>query len=123
MRSKKLTMLTVMVVFIVFSIAAFPCDITITKSDDKEVKVGDIIILKIDVTLTHRVCNLGPEDTKFETEGMKILAATSWKEIEPGQLQRKLKIEVEKAGEVTLKVIRDCRKGGAKSDYKLEVKE
>jgi hypothetical protein len=123
MSNIKLTILTIVVMLVLFSIAAFPCEIVITKVGDEEVKVGSVIILQIDVELTHRVCNINPDDTKFEADGMKIKAATKWKEIEPGKLQRKLKVEIEKAGELTLKVIRECRKGGAENTYKLTVND
>jgi len=123
MKNTKLTILTAILITLGFALAVYPCDIFFKNLTEGDVTKGDIFILEISVKLTHRVCNLGPEDTKFETEGLKILAATKWKEKGPGKSQRKLKVEATKAGKASLTAIRDCKKDGGMATFEIEVKE
>jgi hypothetical protein len=112
-----------MVILFIFSQPVWPCEIDIKILNDQPVKKGDVIVIQVKVALTHRVCELGPEDTKFKTEGLEIVAATKWKETEPGKIERKLKVKVLKSGEVQLDVIRDCRKEGGRNSLKFTVVE
>lgn len=90
------------------------CDIRFKNLTKKAPKKGDIIVIQVDVDLTHRVCELGPGDTRFKTDGLKIVAATKWKEISPGKSKRKLKLKILKSGKVRLSVHRKCKKEGGK---------
>ena len=65
---------------------------------------------------------LGPKDTRFKTDGIKILAATKWKDIGPGKSSRKLKVKILKSGKVKLIVQRKCNKEGGKGVYEFEAK-
>jgi hypothetical protein len=71
------------------------------------------------VNLTHKNCKVSPEETKIEVDGVKILAATKWKETAPGKLDRKLKIEAERTGEVSISASRTCKKEGGKDKLLL----
>lgn len=95
------------------------CEIDIKTANDEPLKVGQEKIIIITVNLTHRNCSITPEETKIETDGIKILAATKWKESAPGKLERKLKVEAEKPGEVSIKVTRSCKKEGGKGKLVL----
>lgn len=73
------------------------CDITLTLSDASRkasYKVKDEIVVLVTVKHTHRVCKLPIEETTYEPDGVKILAATDWKEVSAGQWTRKIKLEV-----------------------------
>ncbi|OFY32777.1 MAG: hypothetical protein A2275_05960 [Bacteroidetes bacterium RIFOXYA12_FULL_35_11] len=58
------------------------------KIDEKSKKdvyaAGDEVVILVKCIFTHRVCNIAIKDTKFDTEGFKILGATDWKETKPG---------------------------------------
>lgn len=93
------------------------CEIEFTVMGDEKkesFKVGDEIIVKVEVVYTHRVCPEGIENTKFKYEGVKVLGATKWKEIANGKFERKLKLKVVEGGEkeLVLEAIRKCDKEG-----------
>ena len=76
-------------------------------------KKGDVIVVHVKVTFTHRVCPEGIDKTKFTYEGLKVLGATKWSEKSTGTWERKLKIEITEAGdELKLKAVRTCDKDG-----------
>lgn len=91
------------------------CDIEMTIEGSKTTfKKGDEVIVKVKVTLTHRVCTLGIKQTKFEGKGCQILQGTDWVETSPGVWERKLKVKITdpKKGKATLSVTRTCDKEG-----------
>ncbi|PLW99953.1 MAG: hypothetical protein C0594_16350 [Marinilabiliales bacterium] len=90
--------------------------------DKKEVyKAGDVVVVKVKVTFTHMVCDVGIQKTKFETDGLKIEGATDWKETSPGIWERKLKLKVtgNDKGELVLSGTRTCNKTGGYGSLKL----
>ncbi len=91
------------------------CDITFEVENQKETyEVGDIIIVKVIVTLTHRACPVALEKTKFTMKGLKVLAATKWKQTSTMVWERKLKMKVTGTsdGKLVLNAIRECDKDG-----------
>lgn len=64
------------------------------KSKKETYTVGDIVVVKVKVTFTHRVCPVAIKQTKFETNGIKVVGATDWKEVSPGVFERKLKTKI-----------------------------
>lgn len=102
------------------------CDIKFTvQGEQKEIyEIGDEIILTLLVKYTHRVCPEGIKNTQFETQGVKILQGTKWKEFKPGLWGRKLKIEItgNEDGKVTVSAIRTCEKEGGFGSITLKAK-
>ncbi|TLX75371.1 hypothetical protein E9993_10775 [Labilibacter sediminis] len=91
------------------------CDISFDVVDNvKEVyEEGDILVVKVKILFTHRVCPEGIKATKFTYDGMKILGATQWKETRVGTYERKLKIEITKPDKgLKLNAVRTCDKDG-----------
>jgi hypothetical protein len=104
-------------IFVFAYIFVFACDpqIVIEGKEKTKYKKNDEVIVKLTITLTHRNCQLNiVKDTKYEQEGIKILSATDWKEIEPGVWERKFKIKItaDKGQTAKFTVIRSCSKGG-----------
>lgn len=113
----------VSVLFIGQQVQACEIEFTVLGDEKKEsFKVGDEIIVKIDVVFTHRICPEGIENTKFKYEGVKVLGATKWKEIANGKFERKLKLKVLKGEtpELMLEAIRTCDKEGGYAKLKLK---
>ncbi len=98
------------------------------KVDEKSKKdlyaTGDEVVIHVKCTFTHRVCNVAIKDTKFDTEGFKILGATDWKETKPGVWERKMKLKVSepKKGKSTLSATRKCDKEGGFGTISVNVK-
>jgi|YNPMSStandDraft_1061717.scaffolds.fasta_scaffold00208_13 hypothetical protein len=101
--------------------AAYTCDpsITIEGEEKSKYKKNDELIVKVRIVNTHRNCSVDIKNTKFEQEGIKILSATDWKEIEPGIWERKLKIKItaNKGQNAKINIIRPCSKGGCNLPY------
>ncbi|MCX7954441.1 MAG: hypothetical protein N3A01_04535 [Bacteroidales bacterium] len=114
------------VTFLMFSIRLVSCEIIllIADKDKKEYKRGDIVIVKVEIHLTHRNCPYKVEETKFEQQGVEIISATKWKEKKPGCWEKKLKVKItaNKDEVARLGVKRICEKGGANEfiDFKLK---
>ena len=83
---------------------------------------GDIIVVKVLVILTHRVCPEALEKTKFKMNGMKVVGATGWKQVSAMDYERKLKIEIQsnKDGKLIFNAIRTCDKDGGFGALKLK---
>ncbi len=84
--------------------------------------VGDTIIVKVMVKLTHRSCPVALKKTKFKLNGMKVLKSTGWKQLSSMDYERKLKIVITgaKGKKVSLNAIRECEKDGGFGSLKLE---
>ncbi|MCD6161075.1 MAG: hypothetical protein J7K40_01505 [candidate division Zixibacteria bacterium] len=104
----------------------YACDIKFSvQGEQKELyEVGDEVILTLIVKYTHRVCPEGIDKTQYETNGIKILQGTKWKEFKPGLWGRKLKVEVtgNKEGKISVAAIRTCEKEGGFGSITLEAK-
>ena len=112
-------------IFLTFAIASFlvlfnisnaqACEIDIKVIDNQKSKysIGDELVVKVTVFLSHRNCPEGINATKFKTNGIKILSATKWTEKNSRTYERKLKIKItgNKNGIVTIKAVRNCSKG------------
>ena len=103
---------------------ASACEIEyeILKGKKETYTVGDTIIVKVKVALTHRSCPVALKDTKFKLNGMKVLQATSWKQLSSMKFERKLKIVITgaKGNKVSINTIRECEKDGGFGSLKLE---
>lgn len=99
------------------------CDFEFTTKDNKKsCKTGEIFVLDIKLTLTHRTCTVAPADTKFKQEGIEVLGATKWKESSPGIWNRQIKLKVlpDKKKKITLTATRTCDKEGGNGTYSLD---
>ena len=82
-----------------------------------------MVILSVDVFLTHRDCPEGIKATKFNAVGMKVLGATKWKEIAPEKFRRLIKARITSAekGEGAFHARRTCDKEGGYGVLKIKV--
>ena len=113
------------VLFISFSPQkANACEIEfeIIKGKKEVYNVGDTIIVKVTVALTHRSCPVALKKTKFKTNGMKVIQSTGWKKLSPNDYERKLKIVITgaKGDKVSINAICECEKDGGFGSMKLE---
>lgn len=95
------------------------------QGDAKEVyKVGDEVIVVVTMNLSHRVCNEVMDDVKYNFNGLKVLGATKWVEVNPNQYERKFKLQVidNSKGNCTIAVKRSCDKDGGSGSLSFKVK-
>ncbi len=96
--------------------AALACEIAVkVKSDPKpSYQTGDVVVFEVTVFLTHHDCPEGIKATKFTGEGLELLGATKWKEIDTGTYVRlvKAKVTAAKDGAGALHARRKCDKEG-----------
>jgi len=92
------------------------CEIDFEIVDNKKdvYEVGDVLIVKVKVTLTHRACPVAMKKTKFTMTGLKVVGATDWTQNSTMVWVRKLKMEVISTsdGKLVLNAIRECDKDG-----------
>ena len=108
-------------VFSVFSLAN-ACDFTFRVNGNmKECHPGDIIEVTVELSLTHRVCNVAPSQTKFKIDGIKVLGASEWKQLSPTKYERVIKMEVLKDNKknITLMATRTCTKEGGSGIFTM----
>lgn len=105
-----------------FEAKACEIDFEIIKGKKDVYQVGDEIVVKVIVELTHRSCPEALKKTKFKMNGMKVTGSTGWKQITTMIYERKLKITITGTdnGKVTINVIRECDKDGGFGSLKLE---
>ena len=118
------TVIFITVIFIgMQSNVANACDIkfNIVSGEKDTYSVGDEIVVEANIILTHRVCSEGISSTIFNTNGLKILAATKWKENSVNVWTRKLKLTVIAVddGKLTLSATRTCDVDGGYGIIKL----
>lgn len=106
------------------TLQACEIELEVIKGKKEVYEKGDEVILNVKVMRTHRICSESIDKTKFDSDGIKILGATSWKETSPGIWERKLKTRVEgnKKGELTLSATRTCNKKGGFGSITLKYK-
>ena len=94
----------------------------ILKGKKDKYEAGDIIVLKVIVVLTHRVCPEALSKTKFKMNGLKVVGATPWTQVSAMKYERKLKVQIvsNKNGKLIFNAIRTCDKDGGFGSLKLE---
>ena len=99
------------------------CEIEFEITDNKKevYEVGDIIVVKVKVILTHRTCPVALKQTKFTMKGLKVVSATGWTQLSTMIWERKLKMQVTgtKDGKLVLNAVRTCDKDGGFGSLKL----
>jgi len=120
-------LIAILAVFMISIVSAYACEITfdIEKGKKDSYKVGDELVLKVHVAYTHRVCSQGIEATKFKYDGIEVISATKWKDIDGKNFERKLKIRVTdpSSDKLSLNATRTCDKTGGYGEIKLFVKK
>lgn len=99
-------------------------DFEIEKGEKEVYEAGDIIIVKVTVTLTHRSCPVAMKQTKFTMEGMAVEGATNWEQKSQMVWERKLKIKItgNESSEMGINAIRTCDKDGGYGSLRLKAK-
>ncbi|MCU4162581.1 hypothetical protein [Carboxylicivirga caseinilyticus] len=105
---------------LIFSIVATKaCELTLKVSGEAKETYheGEVVIVEVKLVFTHRACPLAVKDTKFQYQGVKILAATEWHKVSDMEYTRKLKVQVlkpknDKEKEPQITAIRSCDKEG-----------
>ena len=97
------------------SAGACEIEVKVVKGNKDSYAVGNVVIVAVDVFLTHNNCPEGIKATNFRSEGIKVLGAKKWKQTGPERYRRLLKAKIESAenGSAALHVRRTCDKEGA----------
>ena len=124
LKSKTVIFLLFAFLSVAFSIQetkACEIEFEITENIKEVYEVGDIIVVKVKVILTHRSCPVAMKQTKFTMKGLKILGATQWTQLSTMIWERKLKMQVTgtKDGKLVLNAVRTCDKDGGFGSLKL----
>ncbi|OQX97206.1 MAG: hypothetical protein B6I24_09520 [Bacteroidetes bacterium 4572_128] len=122
-----LTFISFFALFLTTKQSVYSCEIEfeILGKKKETYKSGDIIVVKVKVIYTHRVCTETIKSTKFNTNGGKILKATKWKETSTNVWERKLKLEVigNKDGKLNLVAVRTCDKTGGFGSIDIDIEK
>ena len=120
-------MTTLVAFLLMFSLlgAANACEIKVEYQDKtKEVyHVGDELILKVSVLLSHRNCTVGIDATTYKMENLEVIGATKWEEKSANYFERLLKVKIlgSETGEAVLHALRECDKEGGYGLLKIKV--
>jgi uncharacterized protein (DUF58 family) len=102
------------------------CEINFEILENKKdfYQAGDLITIKVVVTLTHRSCPVAMKSTKFSLSGLKMVSADEWQQTSTMVWERILKVEVvgNKKGKLTLSAVRECDKDGGYGSLILNYK-
>jgi hypothetical protein len=96
------------------------CDFSFSVNGNiKSCHPGDVIEVKVVLTLTHRVCNVAASQTKFKIDGIKVLSASIWKQTSVTTYERIVKAEVLNDGKKKVMIIasRSCDKEGGTGSF------
>lgn len=124
---KKYTFRAVFVATLLYLSVGFAsaCEITFAVDGVKKAKyeIGDVVVIKVTIELTHNNCNVTLKDTKIQGSGIEILGATEWKNPSGSKWERKVKIKLtsNKEGKATLTAKRTCEKDGGWGTFTLNV--
>lgn len=117
----------ILFIIIIISLSSYQsraCEILIevTKNKKEVYNIGDTLIIKVTVILTHRICPEGIKNTKFQSSGIKVIGAKEWNEIQMGVYERELKITVTgtESGKISITAVRKCEKEGGHATLELK---
>ena len=110
----KKILITVIALFVVFTAGqSFACHITFAPEKLATAKVGETITIEAIITQEHRRCVLEDDEVSIElSENAKILKETGWERVDSRTLHNTLEIQIQQAGETSLRVFRECSKKG-----------
>jgi hypothetical protein len=107
--------------FIIVTVEASACDILLS-SDKDQYKVGDVIVVKMEVKWTHKTCIKEDVEPSLKLVGLELVAKTKFKEISPGIWDVKYKMKVT-GKNASINAYEDCSKGGGSANLKIRVQE
>lgn len=108
---------------LVFSAVSNACEIkfNIVGNQKSSYKQGEELTVKVTVVYIHRICELELSDTQFIADGLKIVSASDWTEVDPVTFTREIKLKVlndsKKVG--VFNVERNCNKEGGFGSFKV----
>lgn len=126
--SSKLLLIPVVVLLLIVlqPQKATACEIgfEITNNKKDTYSVGDVLVIKVTVNLTHKSCPVGMDKTKFTMKGMRILGTTEWLQESSMVWTRKIKVEIiaDAGKNIVLNANRVCDKDGGFGSLTLKYK-
>lgn len=109
----KKNLLFILLIFVLaFTVApsqALACAMKLTP-DSPTASVGDVVTLRLELTLTHRTCVLPVEQTVIKVTGGEIVDPGVWKKGSPNALEFKVKFT--QPGDAKVRIERNCSKDG-----------
>ena len=120
---KRLSLLLLMSLLAVMQTIACEFKFNIEGASKNAYAVGDEVIVKVTLVLTHRNCDVTLEETKYDYKGFQVAGATQWKEVANGVFERKFKLKVSASdkGKASFSAIRTCRKEGGSGTFQVTV--
>ena len=117
------------ITFLVFLILGvntlYACNMQVkeTGEEKESYSPGDILILEVTVSASHRNCTMGLDDVQFKGNGIVLLGAKKWEQPSAGKNTRLIKVKIadDAKDEASLVVRRECSKGGGQIVYKVKV--
>ncbi|MDD2635745.1 MAG: hypothetical protein PHW82_09630 [Bacteroidales bacterium] len=105
-------------------ISACDIDFEVITNKKEAYSVGDVLVIKVTVSLTHKSCPLGMDQTKFTMKGMEILGTTDWVQESSMVWMRKIKVKIikDKGKHIVLNANRVCDKDGGFGCLRLNYK-
>lgn len=113
-----------LIVFQPQKLLACEIDFEVVSNKKEAYSVGDVLVIKVTVNLTHKSCPVGMEKTKFTMKGMEILGTTEWVQESSMVWTRKIKVQVlaKDGKDIVLNANRVCDKDGGFGSLKLKYK-
>ena len=109
----KKNLLFILLIFVLaFTVApsqALACAMKLTP-DSPTANVGDVVTLRLELTLTHRTCVLPVEQTVIKVTGGEIVDPGVWKKGSPNVLE--IKVKFTQPGDAKVRIERNCSKDG-----------
>ena len=103
---------------------ASACEIAIAVDGNEKAKyeIGEIVVVRVTVELTHNNCPAGLQDTKIKGSGLDVLGATPWKNPSDRKWERKVKVKITSSrdGRATITAKRECQKDGGSGTLTLK---
>ena len=109
---KKKLLFILLIFVLAFTVApsqALACAMKLTP-DSPTASVGDVVTLRLELTLTHRTCVLPVEQTVIKVTGGEIVDPGVWKKGSPNALEFKVKFT--QPGDAKVRIERNCSKDG-----------
>ncbi|MDA3844851.1 MAG: hypothetical protein PF588_10860 [Candidatus Kapabacteria bacterium] len=108
-----------------YSAEACEIDFKVLKGKKTSYEVDDVIIVKVEVFLTHRNCPEPMSATKYNQVGLKIEKNTKWKNPSANTYTQKLKIKITEAGskKISLGGVRTCDKTGGVGSITIQAEK
>jgi hypothetical protein len=127
MKSKKTlafkSLLIAMLLYLITGIVS-ACEISFAVEGKEKAKyeIGEIVIIKVTIELTHNNCPVALKDTKIQGSGIEIVGATEWKNPTDSKWERKVKVKIisTKEGKATITAKRTCEKDGGWGTFTLK---